>query len=511
VTGVLTVLAIWLGGGAIAVAQTPFTHQGLDPLHPPNSALPNEQVDPASGTLTVIATDLVLPGNAGFNLAVQRVYNSAIFPDYSSGSTALEEHSWAGVGWRLHFGRILHADSQSAGQMQVEMGDGSRHPLYHSLNNPNIWTTSDFWLYTPATNTLQLPNGLVYTFNRAVTLNQRLGLVRYVTDIHDPFGNDVTVSYFDASGPADGVAQIHQVLSPSESRDITFTYDAALHALRTMTYLNHTWTYDQSGSGPEGAPLLITVHPPLGPSTVYDYGGAALTGELSAIHAPFGGTIAYAYADATRRAGSYTTTTRVVSTRTMSGHDVPTGTWTFAYSTGTNQDTTVITCPCGGTTTYRFYGTGVSGDFAGWSAGTLVDLTVLDGSTTLEHRTMTWARSEPISNDPVSGPNGIWSDSAVYRPLLAQQVTTRGSHTWTTNSSYHTGQATSTTTGTPTTSRNWARPFISGVTRRARSSTALRRICSDAWPQRPCSRITPTASSTAPRHRRGPTIRQRAS
>src|ERR1051326_3382918 len=78
-----------------ALAQTPFQHQGLDPLHPPDSAMPNEQVDPASGTLTVVATDLVLPGNAGFNLAITRVYNSSIFPDYNSGSTALEERSWA--------------------------------------------------------------------------------------------------------------------------------------------------------------------------------------------------------------------------------------------------------------------------------------------------------------------------------------------------------------------------------------------------------------------------------
>jgi hypothetical protein len=34
------------------------------------------------------------------------VYNSAVFPDYNDGgSTALEEDSWAGIGWRLHFGR----------------------------------------------------------------------------------------------------------------------------------------------------------------------------------------------------------------------------------------------------------------------------------------------------------------------------------------------------------------------------------------------------------------------
>ena len=49
--------------------------------------------------------------------------------------------------------------------MQVEMGDGSRHPLYHSLTNPNIWTTSDFWLYNPGTHELHLPNGRTYTFD----------------------------------------------------------------------------------------------------------------------------------------------------------------------------------------------------------------------------------------------------------------------------------------------------------------------------------------------------------
>src|SRR5262249_26070307 len=174
-------------------AQDPFRHQGLDSMHPADSAMPNEQVDPASGTLTVVATDLVLPGNAGFNLAIQRVYNSSVYPDYDQGqSTAYEEDSWAGIGWKLHFGRILHSDSESAGQMQIEMGDGSRHPLYHSLGNPNIWTTSDFWLYNPATHVLQLPNGLVYTFDREVTVNDRLGTVRYVTAIQDPFQNVVT-------------------------------------------------------------------------------------------------------------------------------------------------------------------------------------------------------------------------------------------------------------------------------------------------------------------------------
>ena len=136
-------------------------------------------------------------------------------------------------------------------------------------------------------------------------------------------------------------------------------------------------------------------------------------------------------------------TTRVVATRTMSGHGVMTGTWTFAYSTGANQDTTVITSPCGGATKYRFNGTGVSADFTGWRAGTLAEMSrSRTVPSPLESQTMTWIRSEAISNDPVSGPNGVWSDTAVYRPLLQQQTTTRGTHSWTTKFSYHTGHGT---------------------------------------------------------------------
>lgn len=445
-------LLVALLGISSAHGQTPFFHQGLDTLHPPDSALPNEQVDPASGTLTVVATDLVLPGNAGFNLAVTRVYNSSVYPDYNLGSTELEEDSWAGMGWKLHFGRILHADSQSAGQMQIEMGDGSRHALYHSFDNPNIWITADFWRYDPATHVLQLPNGRVYTFNRDVTLNPRLGDVRYVTAIRDPFNNALTFTYFDAPGPIDGVASIHQTISATESRDVTFTYDATLKALQTMTYDTgqpyglHVWHYDQVAAGPGGFSALTGVHPPLGPATTYEYNGA----EMTAIHAPFGGTIAYSYADAIRIAGTLSTRTRVVTTRTMSGHDVPPGsTWTFAYSTGSNNDSTVITCPCGGTTTYRFNGTGVSENFAAWTAGTIASVTVTDGTRTLESRAFTWVRSEPISPDPIFGPNGTWSDDAVYRPLLIRVARTRDSSTWTTAHSYHSAQGTFNDYGQP--------------------------------------------------------------
>ncbi|MEO7272685.1 MAG: Calx-beta domain-containing protein [Vicinamibacterales bacterium] len=397
--------------------------------------LPNEQVDPASGVMAVVSTDLVLPGNAGFNLAVTRVYNSSVYPSYSSGgSTTFDEDSWAGIGWKLHFGRILNPTATGAGETQIEMGDGSRHPLYHKPGGE--WITSDFWLYDRATNTLRLPNGQVYTFDRSVVINGTVGTVRYVTEIRDPFNNRLTFSYFDASGPPDGVSEIQQHLGSGQIRTVSFTYDATLKALATMTYNGRTWTYQQQAAGPSGYSLLTHVSPPVGPGWHYEY-SSTMTGELTKLTTPSGGWLTYAYANATRRAGALSQLARVVTTRTTGGPGVTAGTWSYAYGSGANQDTTVVTCPCG-TTRYRFYGTGLAGDFTGWSAGTLAEQTVEENGITLERHTFAWARSEPISADAVPGTGGVWADDAVYRPLLNQHVVTRGTHTWTTNNSYHT-------------------------------------------------------------------------
>jgi YD repeat-containing protein len=429
------VVVALVAGAATAAAQTPFTHRGIDPLHPGSSHLPIEQVDPASGNLTIVATDLVLPGNGGFDLRIQRVYNSSVFPDYDGeGNTALEEDSWAGIGWKLHFGRVLNPYATQGGETQIEMGDGSRHALYTAAGGG--WITTGFWRYDKSTHTLQVPNGLVYVFGREVFINARLGTVRYVTEIRDPFNNRLTFTYFDGNGPPDGVERIEQHLGAGQVRTVTFGYDATLKGLSSMSYNGRTWTYQHQAAGPPGFSVLTGVSPPGGPGSGYEY--ASLTGELTKLLMPAGGFVAYTYGDAARRAGPLTMLTRVVTTRTTGGFRISPGTWTYSYGTGSNQDTTVVDCPCG-TTRYRFYGTGVSGDFTGWSAGTLVELTVEESSTVLERRTMAWARSDQISSDPVPGVGGVWVDSAVYKPLLVDTVITRGSQTWTLSNDYATG------------------------------------------------------------------------
>ena len=152
----------------------------------------------------------MLPGNAGFDLRVTRVYNSSLYPNYDSGSTALDEDSWAGIGWRLHFGRVINPNATTGGATSIEFADGSRQPLYTTTAYPEGWMTPGFARYDRSNHTLKLPNGYIYTFGHQADLGGSLGIVRYVTEIRDPFNNKIEFSYFSAPGAVNGVSQIRR-------------------------------------------------------------------------------------------------------------------------------------------------------------------------------------------------------------------------------------------------------------------------------------------------------------
>ena len=223
---------------------------------------------------------------------------------------------------------MLNPYATGGGETSIELGDGSRHPLYTTTAYPEGWMTPGFARYDRTNHRLQMPNGYIYEFGHEADLGDELGVVRYVTKIWDPFDNKIEFSYFSSPGPRDGVSQIRQFLSPTQVRYVNFTYDSALKSLDTMSYDGRTWHYEHTAQGTSGLSLLREVRPPLGPSEEYDY--TALPGELTRYETPSGGVTTYTYQDAYRVAGPVTNRTRVVTQRAVSGRLVTPGTWTFA-------------------------------------------------------------------------------------------------------------------------------------------------------------------------------------
>ncbi len=143
------------------------------------SQLPYEHIDPLSGNLVLTFTDLVLPGNAGFDLRIQRTYNSKIYRSFSTSGDLLDEDSPAGVGWTMHLGRVLNPEALGAPPV-IEMPDGRRQRGHTHVDGSGQFITKEYWVYDANSMppVLKLPNGLTYSFGHLVTL-PGLGKVRY--------------------------------------------------------------------------------------------------------------------------------------------------------------------------------------------------------------------------------------------------------------------------------------------------------------------------------------------
>jgi hypothetical protein len=86
-----------------------------------------EFIDPFQGSLQLQHVDLVLPGNGGFDLKVQRSYNLRI----------KNQQSPFGLGWDIHFGRVQKPNFGACGldaqtKLTLELPDGSQQSFYQT-------------------------------------------------------------------------------------------------------------------------------------------------------------------------------------------------------------------------------------------------------------------------------------------------------------------------------------------------------------------------------------------
>ena len=295
----------------------------------------NEKIDPYTGKLQWHYVDLFIPGNGGLDLKVQR--------SYSSQNEQLGEFSPAGLGWTMHFGRVIRRASVSicttinpaTTNPVLELPDGSRRVLYVSLDNLTFLST-DFWA---ASCNLSAPGGGLDVFSPDGTVYEMTAQghsmgspsntqnTYYVSKITDRNGNWISFTYAFLPNSIYAVTGA----TTSDGRSITFTYNGT--QLDTVSDGTRTWTYVHS-AGPANQTFLRQVLRPGGTSWQYEYNetlGPAGSYSMRRVTYPQGGVIDYTYDFVFFAIGPSIPRSTVITQKVAN----PGGTWNWTYEPAT--------------------------------------------------------------------------------------------------------------------------------------------------------------------------------
>ncbi|WCM94564.1 DUF6531 domain-containing protein [Acidovorax sp. NCPPB 2350] len=437
--------ALWAVPLAIA-AQEVIPDFYKDPGIYPNRDYVNqgfgEHVDPFTGSLQLHYVDMHLPGNGKFDLKIIRSYNSASVEPTNPAT----HESLAGVGWNIHFGRVLKSrettlcgnkNAQSVADNPVlELPDGSRQLLAFTGSTSPLMLTTQRWRADCITSgagglLVTSPGGTQYQMTQLVNVGSGVNPVYawFTTRITDRNGNSATIAYAAEASP-----QISGVTT-SDGRSVGFSYADSGLASRRITAISsagQTFSYGyQAISGYTGKYHLTAVTRPGGTAWNYEYNGnlnsAPGSHVVRRVLHPEGGSIAYTYGfvyfDNQANPASRST---VVTGKTRSTG----GTWSFSYAPGApgSYDTTTVNAP-DGTTVYRHIGPNYSSSGTVWMVGLLASKAI--GG--LQTETYTWGKQKISSeNNFRPGAFVLKVDAGeVNAPLLTQKTIVRdgASHT----------------------------------------------------------------------------------
>ncbi|MBV8619167.1 MAG: RHS repeat protein [Curvibacter sp.] len=401
-----------------------------------------EHIDPFTGSLQIHAVDLRIPGNGGLDISVTRSYSSAGV-DTSNPATY---NGTAGVGWTLHFGRVLRMGDAAictnlgatvANNPVLELPDGSRQILATTGRSSPMLLSTQFWRADCASPgqglTVYSPSGLRYDMTQLVLTasGTRSLYAWYVRRITDRNGNTLNINYATPTGP-----EIASITS-SDNRSLTFGYaDSGRPGSRvtSITSGNATWRYNYTAvTGYLATYQLSSVTRPDGRNWTYAYngnqGGNAGSFLLRSMGYPQGGTVNYGYGWVyfDTQANPMSRSDVVVQKNTSDG-----GSWSFRYQPGAagRYDTTTVHAPSG-MITYSHVGPNFSSSGTVWRVGLLM----LKSIGSLQTETYNWVPIKISSqNNFRPGAFVLKVDAgAVNAPVLSQKVVVRDGASHTTN------------------------------------------------------------------------------
>ncbi len=358
------------------------------------SASLNEFIDPFSGGLTISHEDLVVPGNGGLDIKIQRTYSSNnVYKSRITDNSGPELHnlvnrSPTGLGWTMHFGKVTRDNAYGCSPTSTEGIDNLNNPIFEApdgsqqifhYNNSSqnginaTWVSKNHWVAYCSSDNFRVisPEGIKYYMGLRLEEGQPYGssdnMVWYTTKVTDPNGNYYDIEY--DSGPTDENLIIDYI-DASDGRRINFGYVGISSGVPRLSQISlvqgPTWNYHYTSLGTgQGHYLLDYVTRPDGSRWEYDYhsfsGGTAGDNVLEEITYPYGGTTRYAYdykclgyvscINHSDRAYSL-----VVDTKTTGGRDVDAGTWNYDYAPNNNETNLTTVYFPGGRYVYEHYG-----------------------------------------------------------------------------------------------------------------------------------------------------------
>ncbi|WP_165841194.1 DUF6531 domain-containing protein [Comamonas sp. JNW] len=311
---------------------------------------PNEMISTFTGKLSYTVTDLVIPGNGGMDLAIQRSYNSIDDPFATTSTWADFEYSPVGLGWTMHMGRVLRGSNKAlcssswtvaSANPVFEKSDGSRQIFYEQAFDGDLtWMTKDFWRAKCIEGVfiVQSPDGHSFRMTKkgnsfgAVSSKQTAYYPERITDRN---GNWFNISYQFLDN---GVMAMTKVAT-SDGRGLDFNYVDSKLSKVVDAGNSREWEYTVTpGAGSRN--YLTAVKRPDGHSWNYSYEATPGVGSLSKVGYPSGGTIDYRYGHVDFLAGtprSRQSTVVVGKTANAGPEESQSGNWNYVYGVATNE------------------------------------------------------------------------------------------------------------------------------------------------------------------------------
>ncbi len=329
---------------------------GDHPSRELDSAVGQETIDPFTGALKLVVTDLVVPSNGGLDLKVVRTYQSfsavtgvqVPIRSYQRGRTA------TGIGWDLHFGRLWRGPvgNNTAPQLQatntanacnvpnntnsrlnpvLELPDGHRESFAAAdAGKPYAFISTNQWILKCLPTSLDdanhdggaivvSPEGIQYTFNfyhKVSTLEinpngsqPQSNYAYHVTKIQHPNGTSISITYQPVT--ASSYASLNTV-THSEGAVVSFTYTNLNTTSAHLSSFQQTlseggtriWNLNYIPAVvPSDSEYLQSVTRPDGRSTAYAYFSKTSSTapnpdgvfSLSSVTTPLNGLIGYTY------------------------------------------------------------------------------------------------------------------------------------------------------------------------------------------------------------------------